>query len=146
VLNKHFIAEVCRFGIVGGIGFVVNYGVLSLLSSHYRLDHVTSEVIAMLIALQVTFVLHDIWTYREHKRRHDYSHRLRVRYGSYLLSNTAGSAMTIVGYAVLYHYLHSFFALALAAVVGMLWNFCINRFVIWKHHGIQPTGTSSEQA
>ena len=145
MFNKHFVIEVCRFGTVGCIGFGVNYSVLTLLSSHYGLGHVMSEIIAILVALQVTFVLHDVWTYREHTRRHDYSYRLGIRYGSYLLSNTTGSIITIVGYAMLYHFLHSFSALAVAAILSMVWNFCINRFVIWKHHNVKSTKISPEQ-
>ncbi len=140
MINKSLIIEILRFGLVGAIGFFINFAVLSFLNGHYHVGHVLGEVFAMLVALQITFVLHDNWTYVG--RDNGYSLRQIRRYLTYLLSNTAGSVITVFCYAMLSNKLTTFFALAIAAAIGMIWNFCINRFVIWKHRKLQSPRAS----
>ncbi len=122
-----------KFGIIGGVGFVVNFGILKLCISSFGLNKVVAEVIAALVALQVTFLLHDRWTYRIDETVHKYHLSFGQRYKAYLVSNSFASLLTVVFFALFSIFLGHFFALALAAIVGLLWNFLLNKNVIWHH-------------
>lgn len=56
--------EVAKFGIVGGIGFVVQMGVTNLLRFGMGFGSTTSVVLAYSLATVVTFVGNKFWTYR----------------------------------------------------------------------------------
>jgi putative flippase GtrA len=122
-----------RFVIVGVIGFVFNSAILVGLTKYVGLGKIPSEVIAMILALQLTFALHDNWTYTLHKNASGvYALALRKRYISYLMSNSFGSLMTIVLFGVFSWLLPGLVALAAAAVISMTWNFAMNKLLIWR--------------
>lgn len=122
-----------RFGTIGGVGFLCNFGILKLCTSSFGLNKVLAEVIAALVALQVTFLLHDKWTYRIDETVHKYHLTFGRRYKAYLISNSFASLLTVVFFAVFSIFLSHFPALALAAIIGLLWNFLLNKNVIWHH-------------
>ncbi len=142
MFTKRFIVEVIKFGLVGSLGFGINYSVLLLLDRFVLNNHVISEIFAIVLALQVTFFLHDAWTYSRETAHKGYRLSVMRRYSSYVLSSITGSVITVVLYAIFYNYIHQFFALAAAAVIGMLWNFCMNRLFIWKHEKLPEKSTA----
>jgi len=121
-----------RFLLVGVVGFFVNYGLLVILTQFNTLNHITAEIIAAIVALHVTFALHDRWTYRVHTPKGTEAMSLSARYISYLASNSLGSLMTVVGFSFLYNFLTRVTALMGGAIVGMAWNYAMNTYVIWR--------------
>ena len=138
-LKRSDIRQVIKFGIVGFVGFGVNYAFLSLVDKTI-VSHLLSEALAALVALQFTFILHNIWTY---KTNDDLRLSLLARYGSYLVSNSTGTAITIVIYSLLSLHFGRLLSLAIAAGISMFWNFFMNRLVIWRH-STQKNLTSQE--
>jgi len=120
-----------RFIIVGGTGFIINYIILVLLSQFAGVQHVIAETIAAFIALQVTFILHDRWTYQIHTPPGTAKLSFSKRYASYFFSNAFGSLMTVVAFSFLYSYLPRFISLLLAALIGVAWNYFMNKYIIW---------------
>jgi glycosyltransferase involved in cell wall biosynthesis len=121
-----------RFMIVGATGFIVNYLILVLLTQFLGIGHVAAEVIAAIVALQVTFLLHDRWTYQLHTPPGTERLKLPARYASYIISNAFGSFMTVVAFSFLYSYLTRLTALLVAAIVGVIWNYLMNTYIIWQ--------------
>lgn len=119
-----------RFIVVGVIGFLFNYAVLVMFTS-IGYSHIVSEVIAAILALQVTFILHDRWTYKLH------THGLEAlplwgRYVSFISSNIVGSLITILIFGILYGYVNRLPALLLAAILGLIWNYVVNLYITWR--------------
>jgi glycosyltransferase involved in cell wall biosynthesis len=120
-----------RFMIVGGTGFITNYLVLVFLAQIFSMDHIIAEIIAAIIALHVTFLLHDRWTYKLHTPEGTEKLPRKARYVSYLFTNSLGSLVTVVAFGFLYGYLTRFTSLLTAALAGLIWNYLINTYVIW---------------
>lgn len=59
--------EVAKFGVVGGVGFVVQLGVQNALHSGAHVGALTSVAIAYIIATVVTFVGNRYWAFRHRK-------------------------------------------------------------------------------
>lgn len=55
--------QLVRFGVVGGIGFVVNLAVYALCVHGLNIDYKVAAVIAWLIAVANNFVLNRHWTF-----------------------------------------------------------------------------------
>lgn len=132
-IKKEDRRQVLFFGIIGVIGFIANYFVLSSLQSTIVKSHLISETIAAVMALQLTFLLHNTWTYKITQSDRAHKYKFKTRYFAYILSNLTGSAITIISYANLATRFENLLALSIAAITGMVWNFFANRLYIWKH-------------
>lgn len=55
--------QLIRFGLVGGVGFVVNVGVYALCVHALRIDYRGAYVIAWLVAVTNNFLLNRHWTF-----------------------------------------------------------------------------------
>ena len=120
-----------RFLTVGLIGFFVNYIVLSI-SIALGLHQVPGEVVAAIVALQVTFVCHDQWTYLD--KSSPLRRNITKRYAMYIASNSFGSVMTVVIFSFITQFISfHLVSLGLAAVAAMIWNYVINKVYIWQH-------------
>jgi glycosyltransferase involved in cell wall biosynthesis len=121
-----------RFLIVGATGFIVNYIVLVALTHIVKLGHVTAEIFAILVALQVTFILHDRWTYQLRAPSVATKLKLISRYIAYLISNAFGSFMTVLAFSILYNHMNRLPALLISATAGVVWNYFMNTYIIWR--------------
>ena len=119
-----------RYALIGSVGFIANYTALMLLTK-YGLNRVIAEVLAVAFALQVTFIFHDKWTYK-HKTL-SYKRSLFSRYRTYLVSNSLGAIITVIFFALFSIVFNHLISLALASLVGLFWNYVLNKFVVWKH-------------
>lgn len=126
-----------RFILVGLIGFLTNYVILVSLSHFFGVHHIMAEVIAAVVALHVTFVLHDRWTYTLHTPKGTERLSSKTRYVSYLFSNSFGSFVTIITFGLLYGHLTRLTSLLLAAVTGVVWNYFVNTYIIWSKKRIE---------
>ncbi len=131
LIKKHRVL-VTRFVIVGSIGFICNFAVLKTLT-YLEVNSVIAEVIAVLIALQITFLLHDNWTYKLHISKIKHKYKLSTRYFGYLTSNSIGALITVVLFSIFSIFLEHFYALVLASMFSMVWNFIMNKLLVWRH-------------
>lgn len=123
-----------RFIIVGGIGFITNLFILTVLNHSFGLNKIVSEVLAAVVALQVTFLFHDNWTYKTNTTEYDL--KFWARYPSYILSNSFGSIATVFLFSIFSLIMPNAIALGFAATLAMVWNFFMNKVLIWRRHGL----------
>jgi putative flippase GtrA len=64
---RHLIHEFAKFGVIGGIGFLVTEGVFNVMISDHQATF-TSNAVATLVAAAVTFVGNRYWTFRHRER------------------------------------------------------------------------------
>lgn len=69
--------QLVRFGLVGGVGFVVNVAVYALLVHGVELDYRVASVAAWLVAVLNNFVLNRHWTFDARQGR---AHHQAVRF------------------------------------------------------------------
>lgn len=128
IIQHHFV----RFCLVGALGFVINFLLLTLLYKKLDWPLFIAQLIAGEIALFNNFLLHHHWTYRGHGKEN--------RILSLLIQFHATSWVAIVGTAVVVsfcvHYLrmHYIPALVIGGAVALVWNFIWSRYVIWRAH------------
>ena len=65
---RPLIHEAARFGVVGGIGFVITDGGTNLLESSFHLGWLKANVIATMAAMIITYLGSRYWTFRHRKR------------------------------------------------------------------------------
>jgi putative flippase GtrA len=65
---RDLIREAARFGVVGGLGVVVTDGGTNLLRESAGLGWLTANVVATLVAIEVTYLGSRYWTFRHRAR------------------------------------------------------------------------------
>jgi putative flippase GtrA len=69
--------QLVRFGLVGGVGFVVNIAVYTVAVHGIALDYRAASVVAWMVAVANNFVLNRHWTF---DARHGVAHRQAMRF------------------------------------------------------------------
>lgn len=143
--KKNEMKRFIRFGIVGAIGSVVDFGFLNLFTLVFKLPYILSSVLSFSLAVVNNFILNRIWTFPGSRR--ESLIKQMVQFG---LVSVVGLIIrtpmlvwlekvliplaqkwvpnlltpTIVGHNI---------GLAIAIGVVMLWNYFANRFWTFKN-------------
>ena len=63
--KKNVIKEFVKFGIIGGIGTLVNIAILYLLTEKAGVYYLISAIFSFIVAVSGNFILNKIWTFKE---------------------------------------------------------------------------------
>jgi putative flippase GtrA len=130
---RHLIHEFAKFGVIGGIGFLVTEGVFNLMISEHQATF-TANAVATLVAAAVTFVGNRYWTFR---------HRMRSGMGQetaiFIVLNLIGILIQQACLELAKHELgrHDKITLNAAFLVGValatMFRFWSYRKWVWRH-------------
>ncbi|GAB4231671.1 MAG: hypothetical protein Kow0032_14060 [Methyloligellaceae bacterium] len=118
-------AGFARFLLVGGMGFLIDAGLLALAVHGLGLDPFAARLVSILCAVTATWVMHRHWTF------HSRDPRALAEWARYLGVNCAGAALNFALYALCLITVPAFpplGAMALASAVALLVNFAGARF------------------
>ncbi|ROZ63236.1 GtrA family protein [Kocuria soli] len=98
-----FVAELMKFGTVGGLAFVVNAGVVWILMHTVFQEggHVKAKAIATIVATLFSWLANRYWTFRD-KRQSDTKRELI----QFLIANAIGMVIELACVGVSYYVLH----------------------------------------
>lgn len=65
--TANVLVQLFRYGFVGGVAFVADYGTLYLATEFVGLHHLLSAAIAFVFGLTVNYLLSTSWVFSEHK-------------------------------------------------------------------------------
>lgn len=122
-----------KFGIVGGVGFVVDAGSLTLLTSYGGLDPVTARVISMFVlGMTTTWLLNRSFTFRDQR-----GGSVLTEYLRFAGANAIGNSLNFGIHAALVETLPLFHAYpVLGAVVGtavgLVFNFTSSKYFVFR--------------
>lgn len=123
--KPHIVKAFVRFGLVGGVGTLVNLGVLYLLHGVLGLGFTRSSAIATELAIVSNYVGNELWTF--HLRR--LSWRRLVQYNAAAL---LGLLTTVVVATVVKELIHPLLAQLVGIAAGSGLNFAMNFGFIWR--------------
>lgn len=124
--------EALSFVFAGGIGFLADAGMLSLLFHVVGLGPYVSRGIAFVFAVTVTWILNRTYTFQNKS-----ASKLHHEYFRYMSTQVLGAAINFGIYAMCLH-LSEFMrqwpvaALAVGSVVAMVFNFLAMKFLVFK--------------
>jgi putative flippase GtrA len=146
---RHLIHEAAKFGIVGGVGFIVTLGGTDLLHFDLGLGKYTAVTLAVVVATVVTFFGNRYWTYRH--RTHAGTTRESVLFfvmnGVGLLIQYACIGIVVDGFGQSGHLAFNL-ANFTGVVFGTIFRFFAYRHWVWKapveavlegHEELEPT-------
>jgi putative flippase GtrA len=140
---ESLVREVGKFGVIGGVSFVVDTVVFNLLWG--PLNTLVAGAISMTVAASVAFVGNRFWTWRDRARSD-----LRREYALYFLFNLCGLGIAL-GCLYLSHYVFGFTSQlsdnlaknGVGLVLGTAFRFWSYRQIVFRK---QPSVTAGESA
>lgn len=126
--DKYLKPGLIRFLFVGGVGFVVNFIGLTILFHMLGIPILISQLISAEVALIVTFFGNNYWAFSG-----DHHHTLKQKIMRYHMTAWIGVGINSLCVVLLVHYAHWYygFALVVGAAVGLVWNYTLNKKVIF---------------
>lgn len=118
------------FALVGGVGMVVHFLVMTVLFTRWQLDFVWSHSAATSIAMTGNFVLNNVLTYRDRRLR---GWQWVVGWLSFSLACAIG-ALVNIGMAtyLVWFGIHWIAATLAGIIVGSVWNYWMTAIVTWN--------------
>lgn len=130
---RHLIHEVAKFGIIGGIAFVVTELGTNVLHFDAKLGPLTANIVASVIATVVSYVGNRYWTFK-----HREGGSVRREYTVFFVLNAVGIVIQLACIGFTYYALGltdklSYnVALIVGIVLGTLFRFWSYRRWVWK--------------
>jgi len=124
IREKKVVREFVKFGVVGGMGTLINIAVLYLLTEKFGLYYMVSAVFSFMIAISHNFVLNKAWTFKENVKE-----EIGKKYFQFVFANVL---VLIVNLSLLYFFteffgLYYIFSQLLATFITLFLNFFINK-------------------
>jgi putative flippase GtrA len=118
--------KMIKFLIVGGLGTLVNTGILIILYHHLHLALVAASAVATELAIGHNFVLNDYWTFGRRGLSLN-------RFARFNLVSLGGQCVTVITLWLLVRYtsMHYVIANLLGIGLAVLWNFAVNVHWTW---------------
>lgn len=153
---RHLIHEMAKFGVVGGVGFIVSLVGADLLRYDFGVGKYKAVTVATLLATVVTFLGNRYWTYRH--RAHVGTTRESVTFfvmnGIGILIQYASIATIEEGLGLSSPFWYNF-ANLLGIAIGTCFRFYSYRRWVWKapleevlegHESLEPAGAGATAA
>ncbi|MDO8954803.1 MAG: GtrA family protein [Gammaproteobacteria bacterium] len=120
-----------RFGLVGGIGFIVDAGILALFIYGLHCNAIKSRLVSFLIAVTVTWAFNRYFTFNANN-----SQKLKEWF-RYFLANGIGGLLNLGLYSLLVIYGYGLFqkpliALVIGSIAGMFFNFFMSKRYVFS--------------
>lgn len=134
-LNKIFVestsstlVQLFRYGLVGGIAFVADYGTLYVLTEYVHLYHLISAGIAFVIGLLVNYVLSIHWVFDEHS-----SSNKMTEFSIFAVIGIIGLGLNelIIYTGTDVFGLHYMLSKLISTMIVFLWNFFARKYVLF---------------
>ena len=97
-MNTDRLLRFIRFGLVGGVGFVVDLGVVFALVYVFELDPVVARIPAWITAVSTTYLFNLLFTFRSTRLKLVDRKQKLARYGLYILSQLGGGVLNILSF------------------------------------------------
>lgn len=125
--------QASSFAVIGGIGFVVDGGILTILNSVYDVELLPARIASFTAAVTVTWFLNRQRTFADTRDT-----RLVSEWGRYAVVNSVGSILNmaiffwlIARYALLARI--PLVPLGIAASVALIFNFLASKYLVFRH-------------
>ena len=134
--NKHEVKRFVKFAVVGFSGLIVDYTLLNILAHIFGLPSWLAVAVAFIVAAINNFVWNRLWVYPESRQ-----HSIWRHFPTFFVVNAVGLGInelilflfeTPITLLVASAFIGLNLTKAIAAIIVMMWNFFVNRFVTFR--------------
>lgn len=126
---NELLGQLLRYGVVGGIAFVVDYGSLWLLTELAGFPYLLSAAVAFLLGLTVNYILSTRWVFGESRLGNRWA-----EFAAFALIGVVGLGLNelIMWAGTDGLHLHYMLSKVASTAIVFFWNFLARRFLVFK--------------
>jgi putative flippase GtrA len=128
--TNNLLIQLIRYVVVGGVAFLVDWGLLYILTEFVGLHYLLSATLSFLAGLVVNYVLSTYWIFRHSKLSNQWAEFIIYSIIGVIGLGLNNLFLFLLTDKVGLHYMVS--KIIVAAVV-MLWNFFARKFILFKN-------------
>ena len=132
LINNENFKPIIRFGCVGCLNTMFDFGVFSLLNSFFGLNYVISQIVSYCSGTLNSYLCNKFWTFNDTKT----NKKTKKEIIQFIVVNSASLCVSLIGLSILMKddSLNPFFSKIIAMVLAQVVNFLGYRF--WVFGGI----------
>ena len=125
IMNKRII----RFGCVGCLNTLVDFGVFTLINSFFGVNYIVSQILSYSSGTLNSFVLNKFWTFNDTKT----NKKTTKEMVQFIVVNSASLGVSLIGLSILMNdsSMNSSFAKIISMVLAQVVNFLGYRFWVF---------------
>ncbi|WP_195540326.1 GtrA family protein [Eubacterium maltosivorans] len=116
-------AEIFRFGIAGGLGFIVDYGILFTFTEFLKINYLISSGISFTVSVIVNYIICIIWVFKDAKKNDNKTVILFI--GSSLIGLLINQFL--MWFLVEKLSIYYMFSKIISTIIVMIWNYLAKR-------------------
>jgi putative flippase GtrA len=124
MIDKHFLIKFLKFGIVGGSGVLVDFGITWFMRERLKINQYTSNTTGFCCAVVSNYILNRLWTFESH------NNNVPLEFGKFVLVSVVGLSLNnLIIYLLNERFgLNFYLAKGIATGIVMIWNFFANLY------------------
>ncbi len=121
-LNQAFILKIIKFGIVGFLGFIIDFGLTYIFKEKLKMNKFVANALGFLISAVVNFTVNRMWTFQNHNPN------LALQFGKFMaIASVALMLNSLIIYILNGKIRINFYVSKIIAVLFvMFYNFIMN--------------------
>ncbi len=128
LLNNNLIKQILKFGVVGGLAFLIDYGIYTLLISAFNVYYIIASVISFTLSVIFNYILSIKWVFDVKKKQGPKEFIIFV-----ILSVIGLILNSLILYlSVELMQIHKLIAKIIATFIVMIYNFITRKIFIEK--------------
>lgn len=124
---KNLIKQIMRFGVVGVISFLVDYGILYVLTEKANIYYLLSAGISFTASVVINYLLSMSWVFKSNKKRGK-----KEEFIIFVVLSLGGLLLNQVMMYVFVDYMNVYYLLAkiVATAIVMIYNFISRKLIL----------------
>lgn len=124
---KNLIKQIMRFGVVGVISFLVDYGILYVLTEKANIYYLLSAGISFTVSVVINYLLSMSWVFKSNKKRGK-----KEEFIIFIGLSLGGLLLNQVMMYVFVDYMNVYYLLAkiVATAIVMIYNFTSRKLIL----------------
>ncbi len=124
---KNLIKQIMRFGVVGVISFLVDYGILYVLTEKANIYYLLSAGISFTVSVVINYLLSMSWVFKSNKKRGK-----KEEFIIFIVLSLGGLLLNQVMMYVFVDYMNVYYLLAkiVATAIVMIYNFTSRKLIL----------------
>lgn len=121
--------RIIRFGCVGCLNTIFDFGIFSILNSLFGVNYIISQILSYSSGTLNSFVLNKFWTFNDTKT----NKKTTKEMVQFMVVNSASLGVSLIGLSILMNNssMNSFFAKIISMVLAQVVNFLGYRFWVF---------------
>jgi len=123
-MNKRVINQIIRFGLVGGTAFFIDYGILIIMVSIFKINYLIANCISFSVSVVINYILNDLFVFKMEKGRKSFQ--------VFLIISILGLGINQIIMWIMVDKIYIYYILSkiVATFIVMCWNFIMRKMLL----------------